>query len=60
MIIIAGMVGIVIGLLLNPVKGKVVEKVQEYKEIPKGKTQFFDSIISKEIWDKAKSLKDLI
>jgi hypothetical protein len=60
MIIIAGLIGIVIGLLLNPTKVKIIEKVEEYKETPKGKTQFFESITPKEKFKQAKNITDLL
>ena len=52
--------GIIIGLLLNPIKIKVIEKTEEYKEVPKGKTQFFESITPQEKFKQAKNITDLL
>lgn len=52
--------GVIVGLLLNPAKTKVIEKLEKYKEIPKGETKFFESMTDKEKWNKAKNINDLL
>ena len=52
--------GIIIGLLLNPIKTKIVEQIDDFREVPQGKTQFLESITPKEKWDKAKNINDIL
>lgn len=56
------LLGVIIGLLLNPVKGKVVEKAVLIKEtkLPKAKTQFVEPISGKEKFEKANNISDLL
>ncbi len=53
--------GIIIGLLLNPAKTKIVEKVVEHWfDNPTGKTQFLESVTPQEKFKAAKNIDDLL
>lgn len=56
------LLGVLIGLLLNPTKTKVINIIQEYKKEheSKSETQFFESITYKEKFQKAKSIDNLL
>ena len=54
--------GVIIGLLINPIRKKIEIKLNQdaFVGVPQGKTQFFDSVSNKEKFNKAKDLGDLI
>ena len=52
--------GIIIGLLANPAKIKIIQVMDDFKEQPKGKTQFFESITPQEKFKSAKNITDLL
>lgn len=51
--------GIIIGLLLNPAKEKIVEKI-ETRTIFREKAQFVESVSGKEKFEKAEEINDLL
>lgn len=58
--IILFILGLILGLLINPIKVIVKEVIEEQKSIPKGKTTFIEPIGDKERFDKAEVIDDLL
>lgn len=53
--------GIVIGLLLNPIKQKIIVEVENHKKTQEqGKAQFYEPMSDKEKFEKSGNLDELL